>query len=268
MKKIKKIALITFWCLLVGGLLISLGFVNKEQETLLCNNLEIKINQNGDLNFLDNDDVTKLITDRGDSIINQPKSSINVSSIEKALNSYFAIENAEVFMSIDGKVSVELTQRNPIIRLITKTGEDYYIDDKGKPMPLSEKYTAKVIIANGNLDEPYALRYKYSAEEISRDTLLNKKSMIDELYTMAMYINKSEFWKSQIHQIYVNENNDMELVPLAGNQKIIFGDTTNLENKFEKLMIFYKNGLNATGWWDKYSTINLKFKNQIVCTKK
>ncbi len=268
MKKLKKIAIVFFWLVLISGLLLSLGFVNIQQDELLCKELNIKINNDTELGFLDNDDVKQLILERGDSIINQPKSSINVHAIENALNSYFAIENSEVYMSIDGNVSVEITQRNPIIRLITKTGEDYYIDDKGKPMPLSDKYAANVLIANGNINEPYALRYRYSAMDISKDTSLNKKSMIDELYAMAAYINENEFWKSQIHQIYVNENNDMELVPLVGNQKIIFGDTTNLETKFKKLMVFYQQGLNTTGWWDKYSTINLKFKNQIVCTKK
>jgi cell division protein FtsQ len=38
--------------------------------------------------------------------------------------------------------------------------------------------------------------------------------------------------------------------------------------KFEKLHTFYLQGLNTTGSWNKYSVINLKFKNQIVCTKK
>jgi len=268
LKKLKQIAIGVFWFILITGLIVSLGFVNKEQEKLKCVSLDIKVNQDNDLLFLDNEDVAQLIRDRGDSIINQPKSTVDVASIEKALNSYFAIENAEVYISIDGKLSVEVTQRNPIIRLITKTGEDYYIDDKGKLMPLSDKYTAKVVVANGNIDEPFALRYKYSAYDISKDTLLNKKSMIDELFSMAQFINNNEFWKSQIHQIYVNENNDMELVPLAGNQKIIFGDTTFMKDKFEKLMTFYQQGLNTTGWWEKYSTINLKFKNQIVCTKK
>lgn len=267
MKRLKQILIIGFWVILVGGLIASLGFINKEQDKLLCSGMDIRVDQSNDLYFLDNSDLEKLITDRGDSIIGQPKSSVDVTSIEKALNSHFAIENAEVYLDINGKLSVEVKQRNPIIRIINMSGEEYYIDDRGRAMPLSEKYTPKVLIANGHLNEPYSLRYKYSAEEIAQDTLLSK-SMIDELYSMAQYINTDPFWRSQIHQIYVNENNDMELVPLAGDQKIIFGDTTNMEDKFKKLLTFYQQGLNTTGWWEKYSTINLKFKNQIVCTKK
>ena len=92
--------------------------------------------------------------------------------------------------------------------------------------------------------------------------------MLDELYAMANYINADKFWKSQIQQIYINDEKDMELVPLVGNHKIIFGDTANMDVKFKKLMTFYTQGLSYTGWWNKYSSINLKYKNQIVCTKK
>lgn len=268
MKKFKQIALISFWCLLVIGLLLSLGFVNREQDALPCKALDISVNQDNNLYFLDKIDVAQLMKDRGDSIVGQPKSTVNVPAIEKALNSHAAISNAEVSMSIDGVVKVDVTQRNPIIRIINADGDSYYIDDEGKLMPLSDKYTMKVLVANGNIMEPYSKRYMYSMEKLSADSALLAISKLDELYAMAKFINKDPFWKAQIHQIYYNSENDMEIVPMAGDQKIIFGDTNAMEEKFNKLFTFYQQGLNTTGWWNKYSTINLKFRNQIVCTKK
>ena len=171
-------------------------------------------------------------------------------------------------MGINGLVKVDVKQRNPIIRVINADGDSYYIDDEGKLMPLSDKYTMKVLVANGNIMEPYSRRYMYSMEDMGKDTLLNKTSMLDELYAVAKYIDTSSFWKAQVQQVYINSERDMEIVPLAGDQKIIFGDTTCMEEKFKKLLTFYQQGLNTTGWWDKYAVINLKFKNQIVCTKK
>lgn len=268
MKKFKKIAYITLWVVLVTGLVVSLGFINKEQDALLCKEMVIHVNQEGDLFFLDNIDVARLINDRGDSIKNQPKRTIDVADIEHMLNSHAAISNAEVSMSIDGVLKIDVKQRKPILRVINTDGESYYIDEEGKPMPLSDKYTANVVIASGAITEPYITRYRYSVFDIAKDSALAASSMLDELYSMGEFITKNEFWKAQVQQIYINPEKDMELVPLAGNQKIIFGDTTNMEEKFNKLFTFYQQGLNTTGWWDKYSTINLKFKNQIVCTKK
>jgi cell division protein FtsQ len=135
-------------------------------------------------------------------------------------------------------------------------------------MPLSDKYTMKVLVANGNILEPYSKRYQNSVHDIAKDSLLKVTSKLDELYAMATFISADPFWKAQIHQIYYNNDNEMEIVPMVGDQKIIFGDTTAMEEKFNKLMTFYHEGLNTTGWWNKYSIINLKFRNQIVCTKK
>ncbi|HSH66719.1 MAG TPA: hypothetical protein VLB84_13220 [Bacteroidia bacterium] len=268
MKRIKKIA---FVCLLVIcsiGLVLSLGFVNKEQGALHCKSLEIHIDQDRDLYFLDRRDIENLIKSRGDSVIGQPKSSLNIPELEQILNSHEDIANAEASVSIDGNVKINIKQRKPIVRIINERGDSYYMDEEGQLMPLSDKYTAKVLIANGKITESYGKNYKRKMEDIAKDSTVKAKTMLDELFAISTYIEGDDFWKSQIQQIFVNEDKEMELVPMVGNQKIIFGDTAHMDEKFKKLMIFYKQGLNTTGWWNKYTTINLKFRNQIVCTKK
>lgn len=267
-QKLKIIAFYAMWVVLVSGLLLAMGFVNKEQDQMRCTALDVKVDQSDDLYFLDKLDVTQLIHDRGDSIVGQPRYSVNVPEIEKALNSHADIANAEVYLGINGELKVEVKQRKPVLRVINADGESYYLDDAGKPMPLSDKYTAKVLVANGNFLEPYSKRYTYSVFDIAKDSLFRSSSMLDDLFSMAMYINANDFWKAQVQQIYVNKDRELELVPTVGNQKIVFGDTSAMEEKFNKLMTFYQEGLNITGWWDKYAVINLKFKNQIVCTKK
>ena len=93
--------------------------------------------------------------------------------------------------------------------------------------------------------------------------LLDKK----QFYILASFVYKDPFWKAQIMQVYINNEGDMELIPRVGNHTIILGDVSGLEDKFSKLMIFYKQGLSKTGW-NEYSTINLKYNNQVICTKK
>ena len=256
------------WSVLFAGLLVSMGFVNKKQDSLLCKSLDIKVDQDDDLYFLNKMDIAKLIHDRKDSIVGQPKSSVNIAEIERSLNSHADIADAKVYLTIDGRLKVEVKQRRPLLRVFNVTGDSYYIDDQGKLMPLSEKYTANVIVANGNILESYATTYKSSLNSITKDSTSKKNKTLQELYAMAKYISTDPFWKAQVQQIYVNEDRDMEIVPMVGNQKIIFGDTIAMDEKFKKLLTFYQQGLNTTGWWNKYSTINLKFKNQIVCTKK
>ena len=63
------------------------------------------------------------------------------------------------------------------------------------------------------------------------------------------------------------EGKEIAMQVKVGDQVIELGDTTNLENKFADLLAFYRNGMPRAGW-DAYSKISLKFKDQVVCTKK
>ena len=159
------------WSILIIGLFITMGFVNKQQAALCCSRLTVNVSQDGDVDFIDKDDIKQLLKDRGDSIVGQPKSTINIPELENVLNSHADIANSEVSMSIDGEVKINVKQRKPVIRVINSNGDSYYLDEQGKLMPLSDKYTAKVLVVNGNILEPFASRYKYSVTDISKDSL-------------------------------------------------------------------------------------------------
>src|SRR5438105_1911835 len=102
------------WSVLIAGLLLSMGFVNKKQDSLLCKSLDIKVNQDDDLYFLNKMDIAQLIHDRGDSIVGQPKSSVHIAEIEHALSSHADIAEAKVYVTIDGRLKVEIKQRRPL----------------------------------------------------------------------------------------------------------------------------------------------------------
>jgi cell division protein FtsQ len=55
------------------------------------------------------------------------------------------------------------------------------------------------------------------------------------------------------------------LIPLFGNQRILIGDTVNVQEKLGHLFAFYKNVSSKIGW-DKYETLDVRFKNQVVAS--
>lgn len=270
MKKIstKKILTLVLWIIGLSGLCASLAFVGNKEKTVLAENMTIAVVNTEENNFIDETDVKDFFTERKDSILNAQLKNINVNDLEKALNSHPSIENADIAVDINGDVSINVTQRNPLVRVINMDGESYYIDDKSKLMPLSEKYTARVIVASGFILEPYAQRYELSVNDIAKNEKFSKISVLDDIYTVAEHINKDSVLTSLIHQINVTNDRELELYPSIGNQKIVFGEVKNIEEKFNKLKLFYTEGLNKTDGWNKYSIINIKYKNQVVCTKK
>ncbi len=172
-----------------------------------------------------------------------------------------AVKNAEVFKKINGVLGITIEQRTPVLKVLPEKTKGFYIDENGELMPLSKKGTVRVLTATGNI------KYKYKGEKISVLKDSSVTQTVKDLYLLAKYLNNDNFFKSQAEQIYVKRNNEYELVPLAGNHIVLLGDIFNYRKKLKYLKYFYTNTLNKEGW-QKYKYINLKFKNQIVCTKR
>jgi cell division protein FtsQ len=166
--------------------------------------------------------------------------------MEKTIEQHGLIEDAEVFVLPSGELQVELTQKKPIVRVQNISDNEFYVTMDGNPFPLSRNYTQRVLIANGHIAD---------SVDVAQVTKLSR------------YIVQDAFWKSQIIQVYLNENKEFELIPRVGNHTILLGGLEEMEEKFEKLMLFYQKGVQQTGW-NNYSLINLKYKNQLVCVKR
>ena len=218
--------------------------------------------------FIDEEDVKEYLDTQKDAILNEEKSQVDVNRIEKTLNAHPAIEQADIAVDVNGDVGIEVKQRKPLLRVFNMDGESYYIDTQQKLMPLSDKYTARVLVATGMIYEPYASRYNFTIADIAQNKVFSEVSVLDDLYALADYISKDSVLASLIQQINVTKDKEFELYPSVGDQKIFFGDATDIEEKFNNLKVFYTEGLNRTDSWNKYSIINIKYKNQVVCTKK
>lgn len=270
MKKInfKKIFTIVLWIIGLSGLMASLSFASGKEKEVVVENVLVSVN-NTDVNtFIDEEDVKEFFKERNDAILNTPIKNIDVNGLEKALNSHPAVENADIAVDVNGDVTIEVTQRTPLVRVMNSDGESYYIDNQSKLMPLSDKFTARVLIATGNINEPFATRYQFSAKAIAKNPLFSQVSVLDDIYAISDFIAKDSVLASLIHQINVTNDKELELYPSIGNHKIVFGEAKDFQEKFDKLKLFYTEGLNKTDGWNKYSTINIKYKNQVVCTKK
>lgn len=270
MKKLnyKKILVTVLWIIAIAGLASSWAFVSKSERNIVAKTLNISIHNNDENLFLSENDIRKFFSERKDSLLLNQYKNINIPELEKSLNSHPAIENAEVAADINGEIKIDITQRTPVLRIINKDGESFYIDSQTKLMPLNENYSARVIVASGFINEPYARRYQYSIEQVKKNQLYSEVSLLDDIYDVANFINKDSVLTNLIHQIYVNEEKEIELFPAIGNHKIIFGNATDVAEKFNKLKLFYTEGMNKADSWTKYSNINLKYKNLVVCTKK
>lgn len=262
--KIRRILIYSFWALLAFSGMTLLGFVNEKQQARTCKQVMISIHDDVNHEFVDEMDVRELITKSG-NLNGKPLGSINTSLLEKIILTNPFVKRAEVYSTVDGNLHVEVWQRDPLMRIVNMHDEQFYIDTEGNFMPVCDKYTTPVIVASGYIFNSYTeMKIDVSEENIADSVRIPR--VINQVYALVRYIQADSFWTANTEQIYVNDSQELELIPRIGQHRIILGDTTQLDDKFKRLMVFYNQGLKNTGW-NNYSTINLKYRDQVVCTK-
>jgi len=241
------------WLISLGGIVVLMSFIELKKSGTVCKDVKIYIP--GNQYFIDKEEVANILHVSSNQLIGRHMENINLHDLEKKLNANPFIETAKVYADMDGIISIEISQRVPVLRVMTQYDQDFYVDQHGLKVPLSDNFTAKVIAANGYIDEPFAQRV---------DTL--RTSLVKDIFKTAQFINRDSLWSAQIAQIYVNDHKEIELIPRVGNQRILLGNADSLETKFANLRTFYKKALPMVGW-DAYKVINIKYANQVVGIK-
>ncbi len=241
------------WVLSLTGIIVLMSFISVEKQNVKCNNIKIMIP--GADNFIEREEIDGLIFQNEGALIGRKLESINLNDLEVMMEANPYIAHARVYSDMDGVVHINIKQRQPVLRVINIGNQDFYIDKHGLKMPISANFTANVPVANGFVREPFNGKL---------DTLRTKNGR--DLYKTALFINQDTLWNAQIEQLYINERNDIEMIPRVGNQRIILGNADSLEVKMGNLLTFYKMAMPKVGW-DTYKTINIKYTNQIVCER-
>ncbi len=249
----KRILIGCAWLVSLGGLVVLMSFIEFKKSGVFCKAVKIYIP--GNQYFIDKEEVDNIINVHKHQLVGRNMESINLHDLEKRLKANPFIESAKVYADMDGVIKVEISQREPVMRVMNQAGQDFYIDQHGLKIPMSANFTAKVLVANGYIDEAFGNKLDTLHTEIAA-----------ELYKTAQFINKDSLWSAQITQLYVTQDHEIELIPRIGTNRILLGNADSLENKFHNLLVFYKQALPQVGW-DRYKLINIKFANQVVGVK-
>lgn len=231
--------------LFVGGIIFLLAFTNTRYSNKTCIDYRINL-ADENTSLITRGEIILLIESIQDSIVGTTITEVPIYEIERKIESLNDVQNAEVYINMEGMLHIDVIQKKAIVRISPKEGKDFYMDSEGSIFGLSENYTEHLLIANGNIQD-------------STDYM----TVLD----LAKHISSDSLWNAQIVQIYLKDNKEIELVPRVGNHTILLGDITNYQEKLRNLYLFYEKGVNQVGWND-YKEINLKFRNQIVCVKR
>ncbi len=252
--------------IILGALCIVglLAFSARSTNTTPVKELAVDVDAPEGVHFIDDNAVREQVLAASDAVIGAPIGEVDLVAIEEGLRHIGCVAKANVYHTMDGTLHVKVKQREPIVRVINADGSSFYIDREGWTMPTNANYTARVLVVTGQLNEPGAEDGVYSV--LANDSLRNFFRS-DDIHRIATFIGKDPFWSALIDQVVVNADGEYELIPRVGAQRVLIGDGTALDQRFEKLRIFYDKGIPKADW-RRYARIDLRFDDQIVCTKR
>ncbi|MCI2082460.1 MAG: hypothetical protein LKK19_05955 [Bacteroidales bacterium] len=221
----------------------------------ICKSIEVVIADSTENRFVHKDEIINTVQEtfkvRGRKLYD-----VNCGAIETLLNTTSAIRSSEAYVTDDGILHITVRQHRPVARIQT-SGLGFYIDRTGWIFPLQDDYSSYVTIITGYIP--------IKVDKYTRGYLKGRdKKWMDNLLPFANFIADSNFWSAQIEQVEIAPDGNVIIFPRIGKQTIVFGGFDRYADKFGKLDAFYKAVIPEKGW-NKYSEVNLKYKNQIIC---
>ena len=223
----------------------------KEAPALTCSRINVIIQDSLAKNFISVADIRRMVAD---STLGVRLADINTHSIEQALTQSGAISTAEAFTVYPDALDIVITQREPVVRIRTAE-RDFYCDRNGFLLPVTGAKALNLPVVTGRL--PIEL-HQGTVEDP------DGAAWLGNLLTFTERVRNNAYWSEEIEQIEVAPDGNITLYLRKRPFRIIFGSATDLDAKFRKMSVFYKTIL-PTEEGAGYKTVNLKYKNQIIC---
>ena len=239
----------TIIAVIIAAYIVYAMVVMSEGRNETCDTLIVNISNPDNASFLSVDDIEEQLIQCGLHPKGQPMKKISIRKIKEALRSNPFIADIQCYKTGNDKVMVKVIQRTPVIYVLPDKQSGYYIDAEGSVIQNSH-YPVNLLVASGQIDRKFA------------STALS---------SIGKYIGEDDFLNNQIEQLVVSVGHDnhyvIDLVPRVGQQKIHLGTINNYADKLRRLKAFYSKAITSIGW-NKYSTVNLEYDNQVICKKK
>ena len=217
--------------------------------------LEIIIIPDTGLYFITPKDVMQAMGPDGQAWKGKPVAALHLEKLETRLQEHPFVASSDVYADLSGNIRIRVEQNRVLMRIINEAGSSYYLAANGQKLPYSEQFTPNVPVATGTIVESF------------RDSTHAKTKILQDLLQLALFLEKNPVWSAQIEQVYVDNFSEFILIPRVGSHSIVLGSCEDLEEKMEKLRLFYTKALPSIGW-DTYSKVNLSYRGQVVATKK
>lgn len=252
-RKITKILILTCWCIAGVGLVALLVAAVSKKDEEVCKDYEIRIHGASEQLFLEKSDIVQML-DAETKIKGMAVKRLDLRAMENKLQKHAWIKGVQIFIDNNSILKIQVDEREPIARIFTVSGNSFYIDSACYRLPLTETIAVRLPVFTG---------FPVDGTKMTRaDKLLMK-----QIKEMSEFISANEFWSAQITQVDITPQRNFEMIPTVGNHIIEFGDGNDIEGKFNRLFLFYRQVMSQAGM-SAYERVNVQYARQVVGKKK
>ncbi|KAA0129762.1 cell division protein FtsQ [Chryseobacterium sp. SN22] len=224
---------------IILGFLLSFSLKKFGGQKITDNQISVKMNERTPVYFIDEKDIREIVKKENPS---GKVGDLDIPVLEKKISNLPAVDSANVYLNLNGKLNLDIKQRVPVFRL-NKEGRDFYVDEKGIEFPISKTYSHPCMLVTGNV----------------------KQDEYEKLAELVEKIDKDDFSKKYFIGISKDRNGNYNLLTSEGHYKVEIGDLHHIDFKVRGFKTFVEKYLVYQDP-EKYSMVSVKYQNQIVTT--
>lgn len=251
---VKRVLVAAVWSLVVSGAVVLLIAATRQQAEKVCKDVVVNVKSVDGVQYISEKNILNTISGGApEQLKGQLLKTFDLQQLEFILEKNLWIRNAELFFDNNDVLHVDITERKPVARVFAVSGETFYVDDLGAQLPTTNDQVARVPVFT-------------SFPQITKPLIGKDSILLQQIKEVGIYLLKHDFWMAQVEQVNIN-NYEMEMIPKLGQHSIQFGDGTNVEAKFNRLLLFYKKIMAKTGW-NYYSSLDVRYDKQLVAVRR
>lgn len=248
---IRKILQVFLTLVVTTCCVIAMVSASRIEDSKTVKSVAIHFKNDKRYHFIEEQEIMDLaINNRHTDIEHTPISRLDIHTMEQLIMADPWVAHAQVFIDNEHVLHMYVTQRIPVARVFQDKGVSFYLDTTLSIMPLSPNYKYYTTVVT-------------NVPELTNDSA--GWALRKDIISLVRTIQADSFWSAQISHVIIDSDRTFELVPILGDQRILFGDATRMKEKFDNLFAFYKNVLNRIGW-DKYEKIDVRYAGQVVAS--
>lgn len=181
---LKKIAIylahVALWAMLVVVVVWAGRLSKSHRDSVLVSGTDIEVKGGGSNPLISSEDINIWLKEQGVHPDGCILSKVDIASIERIVASHSAVAKVNAYLGYDGKVKIDIRQREPIARLRI-SGYDMYLTTDGYVLPAKDCHAAHVKVITGDYTPLFDSRYAGCVATIVQDSIASIERFVAQL---------------------------------------------------------------------------------------